>query len=195
MLSAQYNVTALFDYELGVGPLKLNLADLGFTQDLADDFNKLPETLEAVGVIFILAMAFSGLSLCASVVGIFTAHVPAVCFVNIALAGLAFLALVIGSAVATAGALKAESEINQHGSGIGLSATAGRKFMAITWSATALMLVSLVAWASVWIRNRRLARRARAHSSKREGFFEDDVKHRAARGRSRVLDRMRQMDR
>ncbi len=62
--------------------------------------------------------------------------------------------MLIGSASSTSGAREAESKINEHGSGIGPTATAGRKFIGITWSATILMLISLGAWILVWRRNK-----------------------------------------
>ncbi|KAH8884739.1 hypothetical protein GQ53DRAFT_376505 [Thozetella sp. PMI_491] len=155
--TAEYNVTALFDHELQVGPLHINLEDIGFTQDLQHAFDALPDLLKALGVIFILAMGFTGLSLLCSTSSLFLLpeHSRVLFITNSVLAGLAFLSLFIGSTATTIAARKAAGEINDHGANIGLSATPGNKFIAITWSATILMAISTGYWALAWFKHRR----------------------------------------
>ncbi len=42
--------------------------------------------------------------------------------------------------------VKATNLINQHGNDIGIAAYKGNKFLAMTWAATAVMLLAAIAW-------------------------------------------------
>ena len=68
---------------------------------------------------------------------------------------LAFTCLMIASAIATGIINKVVGTINAHGNGIGVAAYKGRSFMAMTWSATILLLLSGFAWVFEFIRGRR----------------------------------------
>lgn len=59
---------------------------------------------------------------------------------------LAFLAIAIASAISTAIAVKSANVINHHGSSVGISAKRGNKFLALTWVATAIMLMASFVW-------------------------------------------------
>jgi heme/copper-type cytochrome/quinol oxidase subunit 2 len=86
-------------------------------------------------------------------------HSRAVSFVAAALALIAFLALGIVSAIVTVIMVKATDLVNQHGNAIGLYAYQGGKFLAITWSATTLMLLAVLSWVGVCCLGRRARRR------------------------------------
>ncbi|OIW32207.1 hypothetical protein CONLIGDRAFT_572961 [Coniochaeta ligniaria NRRL 30616] len=147
--TAQYNITAKFDHELAVGPLKLNLADLGFTKDLQDEFNKIPHLLMALAVIYILAVGFTGLSFLGSVaaLGLFnSAKARLVVLANLGMAGLAAILLLVGSLTTTVGAREAAHKLDDLGEDIGLRATAGGKFLGMTWAAAGLMIIAVGYW-------------------------------------------------
>jgi hypothetical protein len=59
---------------------------------------------------------------------------------------LAFLVLGVGSTLVTVFMVKAASVINQYGNQIGVYAYQGNQFMALTWTATTVMLVAIFAW-------------------------------------------------
>ena len=59
---------------------------------------------------------------------------------------IAFLALGIASAVSTVIAVKVVDAVNKYGNEIGVSAYRGNKFMAMTWAATAIMLLGSILW-------------------------------------------------
>lgn len=56
------------------------------------------------------------------------------------------MALGVASGIATAVAVKATEIINEEGNRIGVTASRGNKFLAMTWSATGLMLVATLSW-------------------------------------------------
>ena len=74
---------------------------------------------------------------------------------NFLLAIVAFLALAISSAIVTAIIVKVTDLINQYGNDVGLYAYKGRKFLAMTWAATAAMLLALVAWVVIFCMGRK----------------------------------------
>ncbi|KAK0734770.1 actin cortical patch SUR7/pH-response regulator pali [Lasiosphaeria miniovina] len=147
-LDQGYNVSAIFDHQLQVGPLELNLLDLGFTRDLQDVFDAFKDMTKAFVIILSLGVGLTGLSMLASVGGLFRHEKRGLLLANIVLAGLAAGLLTISSAVVTVAASKAASKANEHGNDIGISATAGSKYTAIIWAAVGLMFVTLGYW--VW---------------------------------------------
>lgn len=152
MKTAEYNLTALFDHELSVGPLKLNLADLGFTKELQEEFDKIPKILLALAIFYILAVGFTGLALFASAAALVL--VPQhgksrlVVLANLAIAVLAALTLLVGSLVTTIGAKPAADKIDDFGEDIGLRASVGGKFLGMSWAAVGLMVIAVGYW--VW---------------------------------------------
>lgn len=142
---AQYNITALVDHELSVGPLNLNLADLGFTKDLQHEFSKISTLFRALAIVYILAVFFTGLSLLASIAAFFRPG-QAAAMANLAVAVLAALLLQVGGVATTVGVWPAARMIQELGGDIGLQASAGRRFLIMAWVAFALMAVATACW-------------------------------------------------
>lgn len=71
---------------------------------------------------------------------------------------IAFLSLGIASGVATALASKFTKDINKFGKPIGVSASKGKEFLALTWVATALMLLGSLLWIGECCAGRRKSR-------------------------------------
>lgn len=96
-------------------------------------------------LLYCIGIATAGLALLGSAAGIFV-HGRLGTFINIFLSWLAFLALAIASAIVTAAATKATNIINKHGKAINVNAQRGDSFIAMTWTATAFMLLAGGAW-------------------------------------------------
>jgi hypothetical protein len=82
-----------------------------------------------------------------------------VLYINFLIATLAFLAIGLASALVTAVMVKGTNIINDKGKDIGLAASWGGKFLALTWAATALMLIVLLAWIVEFCIGRRQSKR------------------------------------
>lgn len=72
---------------------------------------------------------------------------------------LAVLASVLASAITTAVACKASDVVNKHGRDIGVNASRGGKFMALTWVATGLCFLNVFVWVFECLRGSRRANR------------------------------------
>jgi xanthine/uracil permease len=68
---------------------------------------------------------------------------------------LGFLCLGLGSAIATVVIFRATSAVTEFGGGIGLVATRGNTFLAMTWTATILMLFATFGWVGEFMMGRR----------------------------------------
>ena len=115
--------------------------------------------MTAMFVLYCIGAAAAGLCIIFSLVSFFATGRLSSCL-NFLLAIVAFLALAISSAIVTAIIVKATNLINQYGNDIGLYAYKGRKFLAMTWAATAAMLLAMVAWIVIFCMGRKNTRRA-----------------------------------
>lgn len=112
--------------------------------DIKDAVNILNGFLLALFVFFVLGAGLAGLSVIFCLVA-FISTSRLWIWVNVATAALAALALAVGSIITTVMAKRAES-INEKGQEVGITASAGTKFMAITWASFALMIIALFFW-------------------------------------------------
>jgi len=144
-LTAPFNISALLDHELDA--LHLNLARLNLTVDLQNELDRIPSLFQGLAGLYILAVAFSGLSLLLCIVWFFRPT----CGVSWANAGVALIGsvvLFIGNiliAIVVSGDLA--DKVNNFGKHIGLSVSVGQKFVTITWIAFAMMAVMALYWA------------------------------------------------
>lgn len=123
----------------------INLTDLGWPDEVDDAINTLEVASNAMFVLYCIGIAFAGLALISAIISIFfSGRLSA--FANIIIDMIAFLAVGIASAIATAIAVKAADVINDKGDRIGISAQKGNKFMILTWVATACLLVASLVW-------------------------------------------------
>jgi hypothetical protein len=111
---------------------KVTLDDLKWPQDIDNGIRALNALMAAMFVLYIIA---------------------------IMVATLAFIAIGLASALVTAVMVKATGIINQYGNDIGVEANWGGKFLGLTWAATALMLVVLIAWVVEFCIGRRQTKR------------------------------------
>ena len=170
----QFNLTATLDHEIDLGPLGgINTADLKIPDGVQEAIDYLNGFLLAVFILFVIGIGFAGISLLLSIVAM---TIGSLAKTNALVALLAALALGIGSAITTAIAKKGASEINDKGDDVGISASAGTKFLIISWVSFGTMFLALVAWVAIWIFWRR-----GAGKRKRGAFKPHAEKHRSAR--------------
>ncbi|KAK3393287.1 actin cortical patch SUR7/pH-response regulator pali [Podospora didyma] len=140
-----YNISAIIDHQLQIGPFELGIDDLGFDDELQSAMDTLNSAIKAFVILLSISVALTGLSLLTSIAG-FIRYTRPVLIVNVVIASLAFIMLLACSLVITIGARKAATEVTEKGDDIGLYATAGSKYTAITWAAVGLMFVTFAYW-------------------------------------------------
>lgn len=125
--------------------LSVTLDDINWPEDIDTGIAALNALMAAMFVLYVLAICFIFVALVASVFAVLASGRLTAC-VNFLVAVLAFLAVGLASALVTAVVVKGSQIINQYGNDIGVVANWGGKFLALTWAATGLMLVVVVAW-------------------------------------------------
>lgn len=111
-----------------------------------------------MALFYILAVGFTGLSLFGSAAGLAlfnSSKARLLILANIGVAGLAALILLISSLVTTLGVKPAAAAIDKLGNDIGLRATVGGKFLGLTWTASALMIIAACYWVYEFFQSRK----------------------------------------
>ncbi|KAI9746211.1 MAG: hypothetical protein M1818_000892 [Claussenomyces sp. TS43310] len=153
-----FNPTATINHELEVGGLNINISDIGWSNTIQGGINDLNAALDATFVLYCIGIGASGLAILTAPVSIFLES-KLITFANLAIAFLAFLCLAIDSIIITVLEHQMVNDINKDGNKIGLYAYKGGKFLALTWSATALMLLASCTWVvEFWLRWRQVRR-------------------------------------
>jgi hypothetical protein len=125
--------------------VNVTLDDIDWPRDIDTGIKTLNALMAAMFVLYCIAIALIFVSLFAAAAAILLSGRLSAC-VNFLVAVLAFLAIGLASALVTAVIVKASRIINDKGNKIGLQANWGGKFLALTWAATALMLVVVLTW-------------------------------------------------
>ncbi|KAL1861605.1 hypothetical protein Daus18300_008721 [Diaporthe australafricana] len=112
-----------------------------------------------------VSIGLIGLATLVSIVSFFFSGRLSACG-NIVLALLAFLVVGVASALATAIAVVGSRAVDQYAEQVGITASAGRRFLGLTWGATAAMLVCLIWWSVDCCIGRRGRRRGFSRSEK-----------------------------
>lgn len=127
------------------GHSNINLTDLDWPSGVDKGLHALKIASKAMFILYCIAIAIIGVAfLLALVCVFFDGRLSA--FVNVLVDWLAFLAVGLASAIATAIAVKSADIINKYGNDVGISAQKGSKFLVLTWVATAVMLVASMVW-------------------------------------------------
>jgi len=143
----KFNPTQIIQDALNKSGIDVTLSDLKWPEDVQNGISALNTLMAAMFVLYVLAICLIFVTLLASALSFFLSGSSRLTpCVNFLLATLAFLAIGLASALVTAVMVKGTDVINKHGNAIGLEANRGSKFMALTWAATGLMFVALVAW-------------------------------------------------
>lgn len=139
---------------------EVTLSDLQWPEDIQNGTAALNALMAATFVLYVIAICLIFVTLVAALFAVLTSERLSACL-NFLIATLAFLAIGLASALITAVIVKGTKVINQYGNDIGIAANWGGKFLALTWAATGLMFIVLLAWSIEFcIGRRRHSRRA-----------------------------------
>lgn len=155
-----FDPTSQLQQELDEGPLagKINLSDLGYTDDIQDGIDGLNASIGATFILYCIGIGAAGVLILTTLAAIFlTGRLFSI--VNFFLAVLSFLGLGIASAIVTAFMIKITKLINDHGNDIGIYAYRGKKYLAITWAATGAMLFTSLVWVVLFCLGRQQAKK------------------------------------
>ncbi|KZM26271.1 uncharacterized protein EKO05_0002186 [Ascochyta rabiei] len=142
----KFDPTAILEEALNkTAGLDVTLDDLNWPSDIDKGIKTLNALMAAMFVLYCIAIALIFVALFAAALAVLVSGRLSAC-VNFLLSTLAFLAIGLASALVTAVMVKATHIINDKGADIGLQANWGGKFLALTWAATALMLVVVMTW-------------------------------------------------
>lgn len=145
--------------------LDVTLEDLRWPDDIQTGIDALNALMGAMFVLYILAICLIFVTLLTSVAAVLTSGRLSACL-NFLVAVLAFLAIGLASALTTAVMVKGADVVNKYGNDVGVEAYWGSKFLALTWAATGLMLVVVLAWVVEFCIGRRGRREQRASYAK-----------------------------
>ncbi|KAL2061609.1 hypothetical protein VTL71DRAFT_6986 [Oculimacula yallundae] len=166
-----FNLDAVLNQQLSVGPLKINLSDINWPDDIQKGLNPLNVAFNAVFILYAIGIAAAGLAILTSLVALFMHGSRLISFGNWGLATLSFVSLMISSALVTYVMKKAVRIINKYGNAIGAYADQGTNFLIITWVAAGVMGLASAAWAVEFCIGRRKERREYTEkSSGRRGW-------------------------
>ncbi|RMZ78436.1 hypothetical protein DV737_g3885, partial [Chaetothyriales sp. CBS 132003] len=122
-------------------PDNISLSEIHWPDEIEDATTAVRVASIVMFVFYVIGIACAGLATISAVLAV-VASGRLSAGVNFLLDIIAFLALGIASAIATAGMFKAVHAINKYGHDIGISATRGATFLGLTWGATAAALVA-----------------------------------------------------
>jgi hypothetical protein len=124
---------------------KITLQDLKWPEDIDDGIRALNALMAAMFVLYVVAICLIFVALLTSLGALVAAGRLSAC-ANVVSSGLAFVAVALASALVTAVVVKATALVNEYGNDVGVVASKGSKFLALTWAATGVMLVAMVVW-------------------------------------------------
>ncbi|KHN95832.1 Actin cortical patch SUR7/pH-response regulator PalI [Metarhizium album ARSEF 1941] len=144
--SHRLNLTELLDKELGIGPAKLNLADIKWPQGIQDTLDVLNNALLGLLIMYALGAGLSFVSAVGGVAAFLKPDMRIFALVNFVIGGLGFLSIFIGSIIVTVATSTGVGAVNKIGNPIGLSASRGTKFYALSWVSTGFMGFVMLFW-------------------------------------------------
>ncbi|KAK7894129.1 hypothetical protein LTR67_006832 [Exophiala xenobiotica] len=124
-------------------PDGVTLEDLHWPDEIQDAERAIKVASTAMTVLYIIGVVFAGIAVLAALVSIFT-NGRLSAMISFLVDVLAFLAIGIASAIATAVIVKAVHAVNKYGDDVGIAAYKGVKFLGMTWAATAVMFLASV---------------------------------------------------
>ncbi|KAH6894147.1 actin cortical patch SUR7/pH-response regulator pali [Thelonectria olida] len=151
-----FNVSEMLNKELSIGPVDLSLADLGWSDEINDALDNLNDALLGLFIVYLVAIIASGIAMigCVAALVLFRPHLSPRdtlinsrwAKVNSFLASLAAMSVFTGSVIVTVTADKAIKKLNRYGDDVGVSATKGNKFRALSWTAVAFAVTASLYW-------------------------------------------------
>lgn len=120
-------------------------SDLNWPQDVSEGLDALHAAQKAAFILYCVGIGLAAISFIFSVLAFcLTGRLSA--FINVLIAFIDFLVLGVASAIVTVLAVHGSKLINKYGNDVGISASAGGKFLAFTWAATAAMVICSMWW-------------------------------------------------
>ena len=141
-----FNPREQLETELANNKFDIDLSKLSWPEEIDDGLNALKVAQAAMFVLYCVAIVMIAIAFLAAIAGLFFNDHRLSSFVNLTIDLIALLCIGIASAIVTAIAVKASDLINHYGNDIGVSATSGKKFLALTWVATVCMFLCCLAW-------------------------------------------------
>lgn len=135
-----FNLTEIVEKAL---PDQISLGDINWPSAINDAEKLVRSASLAAFILYVCAIVFIFLALVGAVFGFFTSGRLSACC-NLLIDFIAFLCIGAASGVATAIIVEAVKELNKYGNDLGISATRGTRFLAMTWAATGVMLIALI---------------------------------------------------
>lgn len=139
------------------GLSEINISDLDWPSDIDTGLRALHVAQKATFVLYCIGIGLIGVATIFAILSVFLSGRLSA-FVNVLLAGLAFLAIGLASAIVTAVVVHGTHLINKYGKVVTISANVGGKFLALTWAATAAMVICSLWWCLDCLVGRRRSR-------------------------------------
>lgn len=158
-----FNPTNVLQHELNQSGVGVNLTSLDWPDGINDAIKTLRVAQKAAFILYCIAAGTLLIAALSALAGVFfSGRLSA--SINILICCLAFLAILIASAISTAVAVKAAHAINKHGKIVGVSASKGGRFMALTWVATGLAFLNILVWMFECVVGRRQRRSSKTNA-------------------------------
>lgn len=147
------NQTAMFNFDptaalqksLDESGIPITLKDLNWPTQIEQGIHDVQILYHVAFVLYCISIGLSFIGLLTALLAVF-ANGRLAAVVNIVVTTLAFVILLLVSAIITAAIVRSSNVINDYGKPIGVDAHRGGKFLAITWAATAVMFIAIFAW-------------------------------------------------
>lgn len=162
-----FDLDKVLNQQLEVGPLKINLSDINWPDDIQKGLDTLNVAFNAVFILYAIGIAAAGLAIIASLIAFFLHGSRLISFGNWGLASLSFICLLVSSALVTYVMNKGVHIINKYGNDVGAYAYRGTKYLVITWVAVAVMFLASAAWVLEFFVGKRKERREYTEKSHR----------------------------
>jgi SUR7/PalI family len=165
-----FDPTAIIESKLPGG---VGLADLNWPDEVSNGITAISVASRAMFFFYVVGIGAAALAMAGGALALL-AYQRSVAFANLGVNAvgrlpsflvrllhsliklqLGFISLLLASAIASAVIFKGTAAINEFGSSIGLQAVRGTAFLAMTWTATVLMLLASVGWVGEFLTGRR----------------------------------------
>lgn len=142
---AHFVPSATIQSQLDLGPVHLLLPDLNFPDQIDTALSAVRTSFNAIFVLYCLAIAATFVAFFGALAGLFKQDSLTI-GLNIAITQIAFLSLLIASAILTAGTTQAVDMINDYGAQVSINAKRGNKLIGISWAAAVMALLAALPW-------------------------------------------------
>ncbi|KAK4221476.1 hypothetical protein QBC38DRAFT_126124 [Podospora fimiseda] len=145
---ARTDLSKALDQELGVGPFKFRLNEIGLIDKIQDVLDMIPRLLAAMGFFFLFATIFFSFGFLGTIAIVATESKSNtlqkyVLFGTIGFTGLAWGMTGLGTVLITYAAEKIKKEVNENGEKFGMSASTSPGLYFLMWTACVLSTIAV----------------------------------------------------